>query len=71
MLFNLDFANNTILQCFFFFFLFIDLYFLITAVIAKMFNPIGIPIEILTKKPKPEMETHPLIVEPKIRKCSI
>ena len=71
MLFNLDFANNTILQCFFFFFLFIDLYFLITAVIAKMFNPIEIPIEILTKKPKPEMETHPLIVEPKIRKCSI
>ena len=39
-----------------------------------MFNPIveiGIPLEILTKKPKPEMETHPLIVEPKIRKCSI
>ena len=55
MLFNLDFANNTILSCFFFFFLIIDLYFLTPAVIAQIFNPIAglvIPIEIPTKEAK-------------------
>ena len=43
--------NNTILPCFFFFFLIIDLYFLIPAIIAQIFNPIaelaiptGIPV---------------------------
>ena len=45
MLFNLDFANNTILSWFFFFFLIIDLYlldlYLIPAAIAQIFNPIG------------------------------
>ena len=74
MLFNLDFASNTILSCFFFFFLIIDLYFLIPAVITQIFNPIvelAIPIGIPTKEAKAEMETHPVIVEPKIRKCSI
>ena len=40
MLFTLDFANNTILSCFFFFFLIIDLYFLIPAAIVQNFNPI-------------------------------
>ena len=51
MLFNLDYLNNTILPCFFFFFLIIDLYFLIPAIIAQIFNPIaelaiptGIPV---------------------------
>ena len=39
VLFNLDFANNTILQCFFF--LIIDLCFLITAAIAQIFHPIA------------------------------
>ena len=59
MLFNLDIANNTILSCFFFFFLIADLYFLIPAVIVQIFNliaelliPIGIPI----KKAKAEIE---------------
>ena len=69
-----DFGNNTVLLCFFFFFLIIDLYFLIAAVIAQIFNPIAelaIPIGIPTKKAKAEMETHPVIVEPKIRKCLI
>ena len=59
MLFNLDFANNTILSCFFFFFLIIDLYFLIPAVIAQIFNPIPdlvIPIGIPAKEAKAEME---------------
>ena len=35
MLFNLDFANNTFLSCLFFFFLIIDLYFLIAEVIVQ------------------------------------
>ena len=49
-LLNLVFASNTILSCLFFFFLIIDLYFLITVVIAQFFNstaefvmPAGIP----------------------------
>ena len=74
MLFNLDFANNTILSCLFFFFLIIDLYFLIPAAIAQLFNPtaelvvlIGIP----KKVAKAEIEIHLLIVEAKIKKFSV
>ena len=69
MLFNLDFANNTVLSCFVFFFLNIDLYFLIPAVIAPNFIPIAelvIPIGIPTKEVKAEIEIHPVIVEAKI-----
>ena len=61
MLFNLDFASDDILSCFFFFFLIIDLYFLIPAVITSIFNFIAelvIPIRIPTKEAKEEMETH-------------
>ena len=64
MLFNLDFANNTILLCFFFFFLFIDLYFLIPVTMAQILNPIAelvIPIGILSKEAKAEIEIHPVI----------
>ena len=53
MLFNLDFASNTILSCFYLFFLIIDLYFLIPAAIAQVFNPIAgivIPIGIPSKE---------------------
>ena len=74
MLFTLDFAINTILSCFFFFFLIIDLYFLIPSVIAQIFDPISdlvIPIEISTEEAKAEMETHPVIVEVTISKWSI
>ena len=74
MLFNLDFASNNILSCFFFFFLIIDLYFLIPTVIAQIFNPIEelvIPVGIPTKEAKAEIETHPVIVQAKTRKCSI
>ena len=74
MLFNLDCVNNTILSCFFFFFLMTDLYFLIPVAIAQIFNPIAelvIPIGIPTKEAKSEMEIHPVIVEAKIRNCSI
>ena len=38
MVLNLSFANNTILSCFFLFFLIIDLYFLIPVVITQIFN---------------------------------
>ena len=68
MLFNLDFANNTILSCFFFFFfLIIGLNFLIPAVIAKILKLIADT----TKEAKAETEIHPVVVEPKIRKCPI
>ena len=73
MLFNLDFGNNAILSCFIFF-LTIDLYFLIPAVITQIFNPIAelvIPIGILTKEAKAEIETHAVIVEVTISKWSV
>ena len=56
----------------FFFFLIIHLYFLIPAVIAQIFNPIAeliIPIGMPVIEAKAEMETQPVIVEAKIRKC--
>ena len=56
------------------FFLIIDLYFLIPAVMTQIFNPIvelAIPIGIPTKGAKAEMETHPVIVEIAISECSI
>ena len=71
MLLNLDFANNIILSCFFYFFLFFDLYFLIPAVIAQIFNPIAelvIATRIPTKEAKVEMETHPKIIKITISK---
>ena len=74
MLFNLDFASNTILSCFFLFFLTIDLNFLITAVIAQVFKPIAelvSPIGTPTKESKVEMITHPVIIEIIISKWSI
>ena len=71
---TIDFANCTFLLCFFFFFLIIDLYFVIPAAVAQIFNlnaelltPLGIP----SKDEKAEVEIHPIIVEAKIRKCSI
>ena len=73
MLFNLEFANDTILSCFFLFFLFIELSLLIPAVIAQFFNPIVepvIPIGIRSKEAKVEMETHPVIAEITINKLS-
>ena len=56
-----------------FFSLMIDLYFLIPAVIAKIFKPIAeivIPIRIPTKEAKAEIEVHPVIVKASMRKCS-
>ena len=74
MLFNLDFAKNIILSCFFFFFLINELFFLIRAVIAHIFNPIAelkIAVGIPIKKAKAEIEIHPVNVEATIRQCSI
>ena len=69
VLFNLDFANNTILSRFSFFFLIIDLYFLISATIAQIFNfiaELGIPIGIPSEEAKSEIELNPVIVEVKV-----
>ena len=57
-LFNLDFGNNTILSCFFFFLLIIDLYFLIPVAIAQISNHIAElinPIAIPSKEAKSEI----------------
>ena len=73
MLFNVDFAKNTILSGLFFFLLIIDLYFLLPAVIAQIFNHIAelvIPIGIPSKEAKSETEIYPVIAEAKIRKSS-
>ena len=56
---------------FFFFFLIIDLYFLVPAVISQIFNPIKelvISIGIAIKEAKAEIIMHPAIIEAKIRK---
>ena len=63
MLSKLVFANNTILSCFSFFFLTIDLYFLIPAVIVEIFNSISelvIAIRIPSKEEKAEIEINPV-----------
>ena len=73
MVFNLVFTSNTILSCFFLFFLISDLYFLIPAVIAHIFNAtaeLAVPIGRPTKEEKAEMDTHPVTAEVKISKCS-
>ena len=74
MQFKLDFANDTILSCFFFFFLITDIYFLIPVAITQIFNSIAelvIPTGIPIKKVKAEIEIHLVIVETKIRICSM
>ena len=58
----------------FVFFLIIELYFLIPAATVQFFNPIAellVSIGIPSKEAKAEIEIHPVIVEAKIRKCSI
>ena len=69
VLFNLDFANIDLCFC-----LIIDLYFLIPAVVAQIFNPAAernLYWNTNQRKKVSEMETYPVIVEYKIRKCSI
>ena len=57
VVFNLIFASNTTRSCIPFFFLIIDLYFLIPAVIGQMFftEELVIPTGIPTKEAKPEI----------------
>ena len=73
-IFNLVFAINTISLSFFFFFLIIDLCFLIHEVpteifivIAELVTFIGIP----TKDAREEIETYPVSAETKISKYSV
>ena len=72
--FNLDFLYNTILSCFFFFSLIIDIYLLIPAANAQVFNFIAelvIPIGIPSKEAKAEIDIHPVIAEAKVRNSLI
>ena len=72
MPFDFDFANNAILSSFFFCFLIIDLYCLVSAVITQISNPVAellTPIGIPTEETKAEIEIHPVIAEDKIRNC--
>ena len=67
-----DFAINTNLARFLFFFLIIDKFFFIPAGIAQIFHPIAelvIPIGIPSKEGKIEIEIHSVIVEAMIRMC--
>ena len=55
-------------------FLIVDLYVLIPAVIAHIFNSITelvIPIGISCKEVKEEIKIHAVVVKAKIRKCSL
>ena len=57
-------------------FLFLNFWLILfnTAVIAPIFNPIVdfvIPIGTPSKEAKAEFEVHPVIVEAKMRKCSV
>ena len=74
MVFNLAFANNTILSCFLFFFCFliIYLYFLIPVVITEFYIAIvklAVPSKIPTKEEIAKIETHSATAEAKIIKC--
>ena len=60
IVFNLVFVNNTILSGFLLFFLMIDLYFLIPAVNAQIFNPTAelvMPTGMPTNETNAEIET--------------
>ena len=73
IVFNLVFASNTILSCFFFFVLIIDLHFLIPAVTAQIVDPsaeLAIPTETTINEANVEMETRALTAETKTRKFS-
>ena len=64
---------NLVLSCFFFF-LIIDLYFLIVPVIAQIIivaAELGILTGILTKEAQAEIEKHPVTVEAIISECSL
>ena len=67
-------VNSAISWFIFFFFLIIDLYFLILAIITQIFNSIAeliTPLEMLIKEAKSEMEIHTVTAKTKLRKFSI
>ena len=73
MLFNLDFANNKFYPACFTFSLLLT-YTFNSVAFAQIFNPVAelvIPIGIPRKEVKAEMEIDSVIVEAKIKKCSI
>ena len=64
--------RNTILSCFFFIFLVIELYFFIPAVIGHKFcnaAEFAIPIGIPTNEPKAGIENYPVTLDALLRKC--
>ena len=72
ILFYLDFALISILLCFFF--LIIELHFLIASVITQVFNPkaeLVIPIGIPCKEAEAKTEKHLVIIEPKQHNLSL
>ena len=72
MLFNLNFANSTILSCLFFFYLIFELYFLIPLVILQIFNStaeLAMLIKIPTKEAKAKIVKHSAMAEAKTSKC--
>ena len=69
MLFNLVFDSNTILSCLFIFFLVIDLYVLVHAVCAQIFNSnaeLKMGTKLPTKEAKAEMEAYSVTADAKI-----
>ena len=65
IVFNLTFPSNTILSCFFFLFI-INLYFLISAVIAQIFirtAKLVIPTGTQINKANAEIETYHLLLK--------
>ena len=69
IVFKLSFPSNTILSCFFFFFLIIDSYFLIPEVITQIFT-FATLTAVLINEVNEQIETKPVTVEAKISKCS-
>ena len=65
ILFIFEFAKSTIFSCLFFFYVIIELCFLIYAAVTQIFNLISefvFPVGII-KESKSEMEIHPVFVE--------
>ena len=63
--FNLFFPENDTLSCFFLFFLMIDLYLLIPAIIAQIFNHTAefvMPTGTLTNEANTDIRTHLLTI---------
>ena len=67
------FLLSILLYCaFLLLFLIVDLYFLIPAVFAPVFNPtaeLTMPIGIPAREAKTKIETHPVTTKAKINKC--